>query len=475
MPDFSLSGYVRSLKESPLNAGTIERAYAPAKILAENETKRMVKFRFRDSKYEIVGNLLRSRDQIWHALGAGSDEEAYSKILDAIEKPGKAVERKFSLKKANATLHDLPFILYFPGDGGMYLTSGVVFAKNNSIANASFHRMLLLSDHRAVLRIVPRHLYTMLKEKNKTGEDLPVAIIVGMHPIAQLAAAMSPRYGIFEMDVAAKLLPGFEIAYTPKYNIPVPASASVVVEGKILREKASEGPFVDLTSTYDMTREEPIFEAETFYESEEPLLNTILSGGIEHKLLMGYPREAAIYETVSRAVPKVKKVRLTSGGGMWLHCALSIEKNTDGDPKTAMLAAFTGHTSLKSVVVVDPDVDIDNLEDLEWAISTRFQPNKLLIINEARGSSLDPSAKDGMTSKMGIDATAPISDSGRYAKSRLPELKPLPADVKADLEKLLGEKRLKGYSKYIADGIVTVFGDTTLSELRGYKVKVVRV
>ncbi|MGC8538742.1 MAG: UbiD family decarboxylase [Candidatus Micrarchaeia archaeon] len=470
MGDFSLEKYASSLPRKPLSLGIVDRAYEPTRLLAENERKNVVKLKFKDAKYEFLGNIFTRREELWSALGVDNDAAAYKRLLEAIEKPGKAQETRFKLRKADAKLSDMPFAMYYPNDAGMYLTSGVIFAKLGNISNASFHRMLLLSGSRAALRIVPRNLYTMLKERNKGGEDLEVALVVGMHPVAQLAAAMSPSYGVFEMDVAEKLLPGFAVSMTPKYGIPVPADASVVVEGKILREKAREGPFVDLTSTSDIVREEPIFEAEVFYESKKPLLNMILPGGEEHKLLMGYPREAAIYEMVSRVVPKVKKVRLTSGGGMWLHCAISIEKNTDGDAKTAILAAFTGHTSLKNVIVVDSDVDIDKLEEIEWAIATRFQPSKMVIINEARGSSLDPSAKDGITSKVGIDATAPLAERDKYRKSALPELKPLPREVKEELDAMLKEKRIKGYSKYLADGMVTIFGDIKISSVRGYKV-----
>jgi UbiD family decarboxylase len=140
---------------------------------------------------------------------------------------------------------------------------------------------------------------------------------------------------------------------------------------------------------------------------------------MEHKLLMGFPREASIWDVVRKVVPKVVKVRLTPAGGCWLHAVISIEKNSDGDAKNAILAAFAAHPSLKHVVVVDPDIDPDNPVDVEWAIATRFQAGEdLILIRGVRGSTLDPSSDDGITDKLGIDATAPLNKLELFRKVR---------------------------------------------------------
>ena len=154
---------------------------------------------------------------------------------------------------------------------------------------------------------------------------------------------------------------------------------------------------------------------------ENPLFHIILPGGREHQLLMGFPREAMIWENIRKVVPKVHKVRLTIGGGGWLHAVVAIDKNSEGDAKNAILAAFAAHPSLKHVVVVDGDIDPDNPYEVEWAIATRFQADKdIVIIRNARGSSLDPSSSNGLTTKMGIDATAPLHEREKYIKVKPP-------------------------------------------------------
>jgi UbiD family decarboxylase len=127
---------------------------------------------------------------------------------------------------------------------------------------------------------------------------------------------------------------------------------------------------------------------------------------------MGLPHETMIWEAASKVVPKVKAVNLSRGGCGWLHAILSVEKIVDGDAKNVLAAAFSAHPSLKHAVVVDTDIDVYNLEMVEWAIATRFQASEdMLVIPNARGSTLDPTANQetGLTTKVGIDATRPLS------------------------------------------------------------------
>jgi len=123
---------------------------------------------------------------------------------------------------------------------------------------------------------------------------------------------------------------------------------------------------------------------------------------------------------VKRVVPKVHGVRLTEGGAMWLHAVVSITKQHDGDGKNAILAALAGHPSLKHVVVVDEDIDIYDDREVEWAVATRFQADRdLVIIPNARGSSLDPSATRSLTAKWGIDATKPLDRKEEFERAAL--------------------------------------------------------
>ncbi|HPT73723.1 MAG TPA: UbiD family decarboxylase, partial [Methanomassiliicoccaceae archaeon] len=169
---------------------------------------------------------------------------------------------------------------------------------------------------------------------------------------------------------------------------------------------------VDITGTYDSVRPGPVFEVDRLYMRKDPIFQLLFPGGLEHYLLMGLPREPMIYRTVNQVVPRVHGVRLTEGGCCWLHGVVSITKNKEGDGMNAALAALTGHPSMKQVIVVDEDIDIYDDHQVEWAVATRFQASRsLTVINNAAGSSLDPSA-EGTTSKVAIDATVPMGMKG---------------------------------------------------------------
>lgn len=402
----------------------VSPVYQVSKILwdMDKKGKTVVFKKISNTLIESVGNVINTRSKLYYALNVSNDEEAYKKILEALTSKPEFKEEAFDLKTIELDLTRLPAVKFYEKDGGRYITSSIVIAcldENN--CNASIHRIMVLGKDKATIRIVPRHLYYIYNENLKKGKDTPIAIVIGVHPALMIASALSPPFGVFEIGLASKLLSKkVRIAYTPKYNLPIPYGAEVVLEGKLTSKLVNEGPFVDITLTYDKIRKQPLIIIDSIYVNTNPLFHIILPGGREHQLLMGFPREAMIWETVRRVVPKVVKVRLTPGGGGWLHAVISIEKNVDGDAKNAILAALAAHPSLKHVIVVDNDIDPDNPLEVEWAIATRFQAHKdLVIITHVRGSTLDPSAEDGLTSKMGIDATKPVGDE-KYNKPRIP-------------------------------------------------------
>ncbi|MCS7107794.1 MAG: UbiD family decarboxylase [Sulfolobales archaeon] len=387
-------------------------------------------FRVEGSDLPCVGNVVNSRDKLYKALKVSSDDEAYRKLLNVLNAQSSTIrfDECFSdcFEEVEVNLSKLPFIKFFERDGGRYVTSSVVIARTPDLDsfNASVHRLMLVDDSRVAIRIVPRHLYRIVNLNSASGVDTPVAIVVGVHPAVLLSASISPPYGVFELGLS-DLLVGESLRFcrTPLYDLPVPCSSSVVMEGRITREEVDEGPFLDLLELYDRVRKQPVICIDRVYLNRvegDRLFHVILPGGMEHKLLMGFPKEAAIWDGVRRVVPKVHKVRLTPSGGCWLHAVISIDKNSEGDSKNAILAAFASHPSLKHVVVVDSDIDPDNISDVEWAIATRVQAgDDLIIVRGARGSTLDPSSSDGITDKLGVDATAPIKMFDTFRRPKI--------------------------------------------------------
>ena len=368
----------------------------------------------------LVG-LVDSRRLLYKAIRALNDVEAYRRILEAESRAssgelGELVDESFTeyFEEREPTLFSKLAVVFYRGHPA-YITSSTFIACLDKACNMSVHRVMV-KDGRAAVRLVPRHLYRMVKA---SGGRLRVAIAIGLHPAVLLAAATSPPYGVFELDMVPHLL-GAKLAVcrTPTYGLPVPCGASFVAEATIGSETLEEGPFIDVLGTPDAVRREPVLRVEKLYLNKvfTPYHHVIVPASCEHELLMGFPREAAIYAAVSR-VSEVVKVRLTPASGMWLHAVVAIRKRVEGESVNAGLAALSAHPSLKAVIVVDDDIDPDNPYEVEWALATRVRWSRdITLVKSARGSTLDPSSDDGVTDKVVIDATAPVKDRERFKK-----------------------------------------------------------
>lgn len=325
-------------------------------------------------------------------------------------------------------LFDLPVLLHLPQDGGHYIASNVVIVNDPDLGrNMCYHRLLRLDERHFAARIVEnRGTYNAMQ---KTEGDLPVAICIGVSLAVHLAASMSPPPGVDELSVANALSPT-PLVKCVTNDLYVPADAEIVLEGRITKRMFSEGPFMDLTETMDITRLQPVIEIDLVTHRRDPIFHVLLPGGLEHKLLMGMPKEPTIFASVNK-VTRCTGVTITPGGTSWLHAVVQIDKQGPDDGRLAIEAAFKGHGSLKHVWVVDTDVDIYDPAQVEWALATRFQADRdLYVYANQPGSSLDPSGthvpgQKSLTAKMGLDCTIPWGadrdnyERGEYARVNL--------------------------------------------------------
>ncbi|PKL65685.1 MAG: UbiD family decarboxylase [Methanomicrobiales archaeon HGW-Methanomicrobiales-3] len=349
-----------------------------------------------------VMNMTGTRSSL--ALALGMDEAVMVKALADAKFDGKVIENG-TLAMEKPDLAKIPIMRHFPKDAGKYLTSGIVFSRYDGVENASIHRMQVLDDHRVAARLVEgRHTHVMLKRALAKGEKLPVAVTIGTHPAVTFASCTRVPTGM-ELPFAAELMGGSLSVKRCSNGVLVP-DAEIVLEGFITAELVEEGPFVDITGTYDPVRMQHVIEFTGMYTKPDFIYHGILPGGDEHKMLMGAPYEPKIYKAVA-GVTEVLNVVLTKGGCGYLHAVVQIKKSTQGDAKNAIMAAFAAHTSLKHVVVVDGDIDPADPEEVEYAIATRVRGDlDVMVITGVRGSSLDPcQCEDGTNVKIGVDAT----------------------------------------------------------------------
>jgi len=350
-----------------------------------------------------ITNICSSRELVALALEC-SPNEIISKISDAInnlkEPPVKQVQE---YKEIEASLDKLPILTHQITDGGPYIASAMAVAHDPEFGrNISYHRAMKIDNNHMVMRILDRHLKEYMDRGLKefaycNGVSVPVL----------LGSATSFEIENDEMAVANSL------ANSPIIEIGghmVPESEVVMIcefTGKL----HDEGSFLDLTETPDIVRKGPVIEIKKIFVRDDSIFHALLPSGPEHKVLMGMPREPTIYNAVSKVVD-CHDVFMTHGGGSWLHGIVAINKKNEDDGTKAIEAAFEGHASMKHVWVVDSDIDITNPQSVEWAMATRFQGDKDLVIKTGvKGSSLDPSSNPETreTVKVGFDCTIPLN------------------------------------------------------------------
>ena len=325
---------------------------------------------------------------------------------------------------------DLPALLPVPThnehDSGAYITAGLVIARNpeTGAQNVSINRLQISGPDRLGILILPRDLHRFFDMAEARGEALPVAVVIGADPVTLLASQAIVPINSDELMVAGALMGRpLEVVKCLTSEVRVPAAAEIVIEGRLLPGvRAPEGPFGEFPQYYGPAGDRQVIAVDAITHRREPIFHTIVPAAMEHLLLGAIPREASLIAWLQRGFPSVRDVHLSRGGVCRYHLHVRISKRWEGEPKNIIMAAFAGHADIKQVIVVDEDVDVHDPVAVEWAVATRFQAGRdLVVVPRAQGSRLDPSADDGLVDKMGLDATIPTgSDPFRYTVVHVP-------------------------------------------------------
>src|SRR6202049_2803645 len=365
----------------------------------------------------VVANLFADRSWIADSLGVPSSE-LLSRFQNAVRHPLPWVE-VMAAPVQDVVHHEVDLLRQLPipkhneHDSGPYITAALLIARNpkTGIQNVSIHRCQVSGPDRIGVLLLPRHTLHYFRMAEEAGEALEIALVIGVHPACILASQAIAALDVDEMEIAGALMGRpIEMVKCKTNGVRVPAHAEIVIEGRILpKVREPEGPFGEFPQYYGPRADREVIQVDAVTHRRDAIFHTILGGGTEHLVLGEIPREATLLEHLQRSFPWVRDVRLTRGGSCRYHLVVKIDKRNNGEPKNIIMGAFGGHYDLKQVVVVDLDVDIDNPDEIEWAVATRFQADRdLLVISGAQGSKLDPSSQEGISAKMGIDATKPV-------------------------------------------------------------------
>jgi len=361
------------------------------------------------TEYQLASNIC-TRDNFCTIFGMDW-KQIQEKLIEALDNPIKPVTvDENTFEEAKLDLRKLPILKYYSSDPGPYITSGV-FVTECEERNLSYHRILVKTKNTGTTRICHRHTWQCYTKNNK---NIDVAICIGMDPALLFAGAISTKEPMDETEIAGGFY-GKPIKMVKLENgISVPADTELVLLGKLTSEEGEEGPFVDITGTYDLVRQQPVVKiTKIVRQKENPIYYALIPGRGEHSFLMGFGKLPLIYKEL-RKVCNVKNLSFTDGGINWLGCSVSIKKRSDEEPRKIIETALDAHKSLKHVFVFDEDVNLSDPQDILWALTTRFQADKdLYTYPDSPGSSLDPSSEPGedrrKTCKAGFDCTIPLS------------------------------------------------------------------
>ena len=435
-----LRGFIAALEtQSPEDIVRIKKPISPryemSAILTHLEKRKRSPLLCFDNveggKAPVVINAQASRRLMALALECKPEDlartfsERQSKPIPPIE-VNDAPVHEITVFGAEIDLTKIPILTHYDVNAAPYITAGIVVAADpeTGVRNTSYNRLMMAGKQELrIFMAIGRHLWTLHNKLERRNEPLPIAIVIGVHPLFSLGAqAFTPADQDEYAIIGAMMGEPLRMVKAKTVSVLVPADAEMVIEGKILPHvRRVEGPFGEFTGHAVSQDERQIIEVTAITHRKNYIFQDVHAGYTEHKLMGAVPREAALLKAVRQTVPTVKEVCMPVSGNCRFHAYIAISKKTPGQAKNAICAAFAADMLLKHVVVVDDDIDVFDEEQVLWAVSNRFQADRdLVVIAGAQGSELDPSAgPGGVNAKMGLDATKPLT--GFPPELRVPE------------------------------------------------------
>ena len=370
----------------------------------------------------VVSGIIRTRERAILSMGCTTYPEIEAKLKQGIDHPIPSTMLKTSPSHEivetgdDVDLFKLPIPMSSVYDGGPMITAGVVIAKDPEYGwNSGIYRFIVKEKALTGIDIVtPNNMRFFAQRALEAGRPLPISISIGTHPIEIMGAGYRAPLGVDEMAIAGGIR-GAPVSLAPCSTIDVPciADAEIVLEGEILPTGWTwpEGRFGEFTRLMGGLHWNPLVRIKAVARRKDAVYYALLMPW-ENTWLAAPTRYAAIRQALKTAGINVKDINVTLGGCAFWHAVISIRKQA-GEAKNAILAALSV-MDLKHVVIVDDDIDVFDPMDVEWAIATRVQGDRdILIVSNARGKPLDPSLPPTpvgvvpTTAKVGIDATIP--------------------------------------------------------------------
>lgn len=424
-PDFEITAYALELDKLP----------APPILLFNNVN---------GYQSHVVTNLFASPKRLARIFGT-TPETLFTGWLSFAHKRIKpkivsSAPVKEIIKTGDAIdLGEFPIPTHFSNDAGRYITAGVIFTKDptSNVGNLSFARLQVMQKNTLGTSLHSRgDLWRYHQIQEELGRGLEVAIAIGVHPAISIAAATQLPPDEDELDLAGGILDSpIEVIKAETLNLFVPASAEMIIEGIIQPNiRVDEGPFGEYTGYASARSTRNLLTVTAITHRKDMIFQDITPGySKDHLNLSKTSRVPRIFEALRRNFSNITNINYPHSGTHY-HCYVSIHNPLPGQAKQVIAMLFGLDMYLKLVIIVDDDIDVFNEQDVLWAVATRFQADRdTIILGGMACNLLDPSAENGLSAKLGIDAT--FSPTKKFEKAQLPES--IIMNVRKTLEELL--------------------------------------
>ncbi len=379
---------------------------------------------------QIVGNLVGTEKRLGLAFDLKSEKgllETYQKRRARKVQPQRVrngpVKQIVMKGKRRVDLNTLPIPTYHEGDGGPYITCGILTAKDlkSGLRSMGLHRLQIKGKGKLGVHLSNPPISRFAAEAERNGMPLDVAISLGVHPVILLASVVSsPRED--KLAIASSLLGSpIKLVRCETVDAEAPAYAEIVIDGKVLPNiREREGPFGE-TSGYYFSDDSHVIEVTAITSRKNPIIQALHPTVNEVSLLGGPAGEAEMIQMLQQRGFAVQDLGISRASNR-THVTISLRKNHEGEPRQLLHFLLSGVSYIKHAVVVDDDIDVRDSEDVEWAIATRFQgDDDMVVIPKMTARSIDPSKKEGdFTTKVGLDATAPLVGKERFKRIGVP-------------------------------------------------------
>lgn len=368
----------------------------------------------------VVGGVFATRKRVLAALGV-REEDYVAKFKEALSRltPPRLVDsspcKEVIWQGNEVDLRKLPVPIFSEKDSGAFITLGIVRSKDviTGCKNSAIYRLEIKGRNR--LGIFSQDLYLQLQRAEARNEGLPVAIAIGTDPLIPIATQWKAPFGTDELELAGALrgMP-VETVTAETVDLDVPASAEIVIEGRVLpHQREMEGPFGEVSGYYTPASPKPVIEVTAITHRRSPVYQAALTGrpSTENHFLKQIPMEATFYWELRNRFAGIKSVHFPAAGAVGYLTVIAMQKTHENEARNVIATMF-GSMRNKLVVVVDEDIDIHDMDQVFWAICTRCRPAEdVILFPRLSGSPLDPSAREpGVSTGFGIDATRPLHE-----------------------------------------------------------------